>query len=87
MTIEAAARELRNNTAELLRRVEGGEQVVITSRGKPVATLNRIRHEQRRWLEHGELVRRLGVAQADPQLRVVLEEIAGDTTDDLGPIG
>jgi prevent-host-death family protein len=87
MTIEAAARELRNNTAELLRRVEGGEQVVITSRGKPVATLNRIQPEQRRWLERGELVRRLGVAQADPQLRAVLADIAGETTDDLGPIG
>ena len=86
MTIEAAARELRNNTAELLRLVEGGEQVVITSRGKPVATLNRVRHERRRWLERGELVRRLEIAQADPQLRTVLEEIAGETTDDLGPI-
>ncbi|MGH2862308.1 MAG: type II toxin-antitoxin system Phd/YefM family antitoxin, partial [Solirubrobacteraceae bacterium] len=30
---EIAARELRNHTAELLRRVEAGEQLTITSRG------------------------------------------------------
>jgi antitoxin (DNA-binding transcriptional repressor) of toxin-antitoxin stability system len=87
MKLEVGARELRNNTAELLRRVEAGSEVVITSRGKPVATLNRLRPEQRRWLGRDELVRRLGVAQADPELRSDLKKIAGDTTDDLGPIG
>ncbi len=32
-------RELRNNTAALLRRVEGGERLTITVHGHPVADL------------------------------------------------
>jgi prevent-host-death family protein len=32
-------RELRNNTAELLRRVERGERVTITVHGHPIADL------------------------------------------------
>jgi hypothetical protein len=41
---------------------------------------------RRRWLPQAELLRRLGVAQADPGLRDDLRELAGDSTDDLGPI-
>ena len=36
---EIALRELRNNAAGVLRRAQAGEQIVITSRGKPVVTL------------------------------------------------
>ena len=83
---EIAARELRNCTAEVLRRVEGGEQVTITSRGRPVAQLTPVRTERRRPIGRAELVRRLGRTQADPGLREDLAMLAGDTTDDLGPI-
>lgn len=83
---EVAARELRNNTAELLRRVEAGEQVTITSRGRPVAELTPVRASRRRPISRIELTRRLSRAQADPGLRDDLSELAGDTTDDLGPI-
>lgn len=86
MKIEVASRELRNKTAELLRSVEAGNEIVITTRGRPVATLMPLRHEQRRWLPRAELVRRLGVAQADPELRRDLARLVGDTTDDLGPL-
>ena len=86
MTVEIASRELRNNTAELLRRVDAGEQVVITSRGKPVASLVPFDRSRRRWLPREELLRRLATAQADPGLREDLARLAGDTTDDLGPI-
>ena len=34
-----AQRELRNNTAELLRRVENGERLTITVHGHPIADL------------------------------------------------
>ncbi len=44
---EIAARELRNNTAGVLRRVEAGEQVTITSRGRPVAELRPVRLRRR----------------------------------------
>lgn len=86
MTIEVAARELRNNTADLLRRVDAGESVVITSRGKPVASLVPIEHSRKSWLPKAELLRRLALSQADPGLRADLERLAGETTDDLDPI-
>lgn len=81
-----AARELRNNTAGVLRRVELGEDVVITVSGKPVAQLIPLPDRRRRSLSRAELLRRLSSAQADPGLRDDLATLAGDTTDDLGPI-
>jgi prevent-host-death family protein len=86
MKHEVASRELRNNTADLLRRVEEGGEVVITTRGKPVAALVPLPTERRRWLPRAELVRRLAVAQADPGLRADLARLAGETTDELGPL-
>ncbi|MGI8593099.1 MAG: type II toxin-antitoxin system Phd/YefM family antitoxin [Solirubrobacteraceae bacterium] len=83
---EIAARELRNRTADVLGRVEAGEQVTITFRGRPVAELIPVRTRRRRPISRAELVRRLGVAQADPGLRDELASLAGDTTDDLGPL-
>jgi hypothetical protein len=41
---------------------------------------------RRRWLPNAELVRRLQLAQADVGLRKDLARLAGDTTDDLGPV-
>ncbi|MEO6496650.1 MAG: type II toxin-antitoxin system prevent-host-death family antitoxin [Solirubrobacteraceae bacterium] len=84
---EVAARELRNHTADVLRRVEAGEQVTITSRGRPVAQLTPVRSLRRRLIARAELVRRLKTTQADPGLRHDLAVLAGDTTDDLGPVG
>jgi len=86
MTSEVASRELRNNTANLLRRVQAGEEIVITARGKPVASLVPVETTRRRWLPRAELVRRLAVVQADAGLRDDLAALAGDTTDDLDPI-
>jgi prevent-host-death family protein len=84
---EVASRELRNNTAGVLRRVQAGERVVVTARGKPVASLVPYEASGRRWLPRGELVRRLGAAQADAGLREDLERLFPDSTDDLDPIG
>jgi prevent-host-death family protein len=86
MGIRVASRDLRNNTADLLRRVDAGEQIVITRRGDPVASLVPFEQPRRRWLPRAELVRRLATAQADPALRDDLRRLAGDTTDDLGPL-
>jgi prevent-host-death family protein len=36
---EVASRELRNDTAGVLRRVQAGEEVMVTVSGKPVAQL------------------------------------------------
>lgn len=83
---EIATRELRNNTADVLRRVEAGEPVTITSRGRPVAEITPVRAARRRPISRAELTRRLSHAQADSGLREDLALLAGDTTDDLGPI-
>lgn len=83
---EVALRELRNNAASVLRRAQAGEQIVITSRGKPVASLDPLKHPRRRWLPRTELVERLKVTQADPELREDLARLAGDTTEDLDPL-
>lgn len=79
-------RVLRNHTADVLRRVAEGEPVTITSRGRPVAELIPVRAVRRTPIARAELMRRLGVARADLGLRQDLALLAGDTTDDLGPI-
>jgi prevent-host-death family protein len=86
MKVEIASRELRNSTADVLRRVEAGDEIVITTRGKPVAALVPLAQERRRWLPRAELAGRLKAAQADPGLRADLARLAGETTDDLDPI-
>ena len=41
--MNVAVRELKNRLSEYLRRVQSGEEVVVTSRGRPVAQLVPIR--------------------------------------------
>jgi prevent-host-death family protein len=81
-----ASRELRNDTAGVLRRVDAGEDITITVRGRPVAVLTPVRPRRRKWLTNAEFLARLRRARADPGLRTDLAALAGDTTDDLGPI-
>jgi antitoxin (DNA-binding transcriptional repressor) of toxin-antitoxin stability system len=60
--------------------------VVITVRGKPVADLVPHLPDSPRWLGPDEVMEIVTKYSADPGLRDDLERIAGDTTDDLGPI-
>jgi prevent-host-death family protein len=83
---QVPTRELRNHTAGLLRRVEAGEHIVVTVRGRPVAELVPVTTSRRQWMPRAELLEILRRTQADSQLRYDLAEIAGDITDDLGPI-
>ena len=39
--MEISVRELKNHLSEYLRRAEAGERIVVTSRGKPLASLTR----------------------------------------------
>ncbi len=80
--MEVATRELRNDTAGVLRRVEGGETVVITVRGKPVADLVPHRGDEPRWMPREELVELLKTHSADPGLRDDLKRLAGETADE-----
>ena len=83
---EVASRELRNDTAGVLRRVRDGEEVTVTVSGRPVAVITAVRPQRRHWLPKAEFLARLQRVQADPGLRADLAVLAGDTTDDLGPI-
>jgi prevent-host-death family protein len=78
------ARDLRNQTNEVLRRVAAGEDVTITSNGVPVATLTPVNLSKRSSMPATEFLRSL--RQADPALRNDLANLAGDTTGDLGDI-
>lgn len=82
---EVGSRDLRNDTAGVLRRVQAGEDITVTVNGRPVAVLSAVRPQRRRWLTKAELLDRLEYAQADPGLRADLADLAGDTTGDLGP--
>ncbi|MGN6217218.1 MAG: type II toxin-antitoxin system Phd/YefM family antitoxin [Solirubrobacterales bacterium] len=86
MSVEVASRELRNDTAGLLRRVQRGERVVITLRGKPVADLIPHKEETGRWLTPAEVMEIREVASGDPTWAADLAKLREETTEDLGPI-
>lgn len=77
---------MRNDTAGVLRKVEAGQTIVITRRGKPVADLVPHKSEGRRWLTPDEVMKMFETSAADPGLRDDLKRLAGETTDELGPI-
>jgi prevent-host-death family protein len=83
---DVPVRELRNNTADVIRRVQGGDDVTITSNGVAIATLVPVSAGRRSSMPRRELLNGLRHRQADPGLRRDLAELAGETTDDLGPI-
>jgi len=84
---EVASRDLRNHTADVLERAAGGEEIIITVHGRPVAQLVPIDADHRRPMPRAKFIEFLeSGGQADPGLRDELAALAGDTTDDLGPI-
>jgi prevent-host-death family protein len=87
MSVEVASRELRNDTAGLLRRVEAGERIVITRRGKPVADLvPHITVQRPRGLTPDDVLRIRAITAGDPTFAADIERISGGTTDELGPL-
>lgn len=79
------SRDLRNHTAEILRRVQRGETVTVSVDGAAVAEIGPPRSRARRHVELAELLEVLDQDRADPGLRADLAELAGETTDDLDP--
>lgn len=84
MNVEIASRELRNDTAGVLRRVEQGDTVVITRRGKPVADLVPHKAVAPRWLTPAEVLEIRKVTSADPTWAAELATMRA--ADDPGPI-
>lgn len=77
------SRDLRNRTAEVLRRVEAGEEIEVLHHNRRVARLVPVR-ERRRWIPAIEVIPQLVELGPDPTgLRAELRETLTDTTDDL----
>jgi prevent-host-death family protein len=80
--MEIGVRELRNRTTEVISAVESGQRVTLTVRGNPVADI--VPHGRRsRWLAGEALRRELEDRSADPELGHVLDELVGQTLDQL----
>lgn len=77
-----ASRELRNSTRSLLDRVAAGERITITVDGRAVAVLGPVGRRPR-WLARSEFAALVLENQADPGLTAELDDLAGDSTDDL----
>jgi prevent-host-death family protein len=81
MATDVPQRELRNNTGELLRRVERGERLRITVHGHPVAELGPLRPAEP-FVPFDELVRELGgLLSADDRLERELRELDDEPRD------
>lgn len=74
--------ELRRDTRAVLTRVEAGEALTITIRGRPVAILQPI-DRRPRFMSRDEFIGRVLPAQADPALRSELRAMLPETTDEL----
>jgi prevent-host-death family protein len=83
--MRVASRELRNDTAGVLRRAAAGEVVQVTVNGEPVAELGPLHEHRSSWTPKAVFAARLARGQADLELRDDLRTLTGDT-DELGPI-
>jgi prevent-host-death family protein len=77
---EVSVRQLRNHTAEVLRRVEAGETLRVTVDRRPVAALTPL-PTRATWVPRRRAVDAL--VQTDAGLRAELDEALPDTIQDL----
>lgn len=84
MIVEVASRDLRNDTAGVLRKVEEGVRVVITRRGKPVADLVPHQVKAGRWLTPSDVMEIRKVTAGDPTWAAELAQMRA--ADELEPI-
>jgi prevent-host-death family protein len=80
--MEIGVRDLRNHTSRVIDAVKAGERVTLTVNGEPVADI--VPHGRReRWLSGPWLNEQLSGQAADPALTQDLEQLAGQTIEDL----
>lgn len=72
-------KELRNQIGDVLRRVEAGEEIVVTVSGRPVAQLSPVR--RRRWVSGPELTQ----VWHGPSPRTLADDVAGLPADVADP--
>jgi prevent-host-death family protein len=70
-----AQRELRNQSGEILRQAEAGEQFTITVDGRPVAVLGPC--PKRQWVPREEFLKAFRGLPPDPSLMDELREMDG----------
>jgi len=80
MSADVSVRELRNHTAEVLRRVEAGERLRVTVDRRPVAELAPLPARDT-WVARQRVVDAL--VQADASLSDELADAFADTIDEL----
>lgn len=81
-----ASRDLRNHTADVLRRVAEGTDVTVTVNGRPVALITRPRGHRASTMTRWQVAELREVALPDERFRADLAWISSDTTDDLGDL-
>ena len=80
--MDVGVRDLRNHTGRVIDAVMAGERVTLTVRGEPVADV--VPHGRRaRWLSGPDLRSQLTERAADPVLQRDLDELVGQTLDEL----
>jgi prevent-host-death family protein len=80
--MEIGVRDLRNRTGQVIDAVKAGERVTLTVHGEPIADI--VPHGRRtRWLAGARLREQLQDRAADPGLQRDLDELAGQTLDEL----
>jgi prevent-host-death family protein len=81
--MDVGVRDLRNHTTRVIDAVKAGERVVLTVNGEPTADI--VPHGERtRWLGGEQLREQLRERAADPGLGRELDELAGQTLDEIG---
>jgi prevent-host-death family protein len=68
-----AQRELRNQSGQILREAEAGEQFLITVEGRPVALLSPC--PKRQWVPRAEILKLLRTNQPDPDFFADIAEL------------
>jgi prevent-host-death family protein len=68
-----AQRELRNQSGEILREAESGEQFLITVEGRPVAML--LPCPKRLWVSRAEVLKLLRTNKPDPDFFADVAEL------------
>ncbi len=76
---DVSSRDLRNHTADVLRRVEAGERVRISVNRRPVAEL--VPLDRPRWTSGTTMARVLHESQADDALLEDLAAIRGQVVE------
>ena len=76
---DVSSRDLRNHTADVLRRVDAGERVRISVNRRPVAEL--VPLERPRWTSGAAMERVLREASADAALLRDLQAIRGEVVE------